>query len=1238
MGNPITQPLRHLSLRVPWHDSGWDGTVCQAPKLNSACLRLKRIAGSRNDDAEEAVAGKSLEVLDEAQWPCCVSERAMFMAPFEYTRYANHPYKQTSPETHGHFAATPLRHPPYSAPALPFRWMFRESMEQFADEYQIDVNTEREPDLGFPTIWVQERQNHLALLNCFFDHVRPRASLCFFYAKQVPFVEDSRRVLIGVGRIIHVGEPLEYNYERKGPLRSLLWERMIQHSVRPDFKDGFLLPYHAALAHAAENPGFEPSELAAFAPVDRFVEYSYATEHVTNDGAIASLLACAAALHKSAKHLPGPWDLCLKWIDARLAELWKMRGPCPGLGAALCAFGVEHGTFIARELETRVGQNEDPWPLVDKMFANPKTQLSEECARQIDKTIQATWRSLSTERRALLKLISRFEIVPDQAKLIYVQEEREAARIICSDREILENPYRIHEITRLTTDPISVWTIDRGVFPEPVVREKHPLPEPSRLDGGTDARRVRAITVDMLENAAGDGNTLLPRKDVILKVRDLEIRPTCEVTSDLMAVADATFAPEIQGAHLKDGSPAFQLCRLAKMGEVIRNAVTRRRKGKRLTVNADWRKLVDQHLGKIGPVEAEREAQARREKAAALGELADSRFSVLVGPAGTGKTTLLGILCSQADVAAGGVLLLAPTGKARVRMEQVAKEKKMPLKGFTIAQFLGRSGRYDHRTRRYRLSDVKPDEPAETVIVDETSMLTEEMLGALLDALRGAKRIILVGDPRQLPPIGSGRPFVDIISELAPDGIQARFPRVAEGYAELTVRRRQAGQVREDLQLAEWFSGAAVPPGEDDVFNTVVKSGGSKHVGFVSWENSEQFQGELLSIVVKELGLSGPDDQRGFELQLGATLSGEYRYFNRGAAAAAEKWQILSPVRGLPHGVSAINRLIHKRFRSQTIEFARRKRYRKIPQPMGDEEIVYGDKVINVDNHYHKQVWPEEESQKYLANGEIGIAVGQFKTKNMTRAPWELQVEFSSQPGFAYKFQKYHFKEEASPILELAYALTVHKAQGSEFNLVLLALPNPCRLLSRELLYTALTRQRDRVVVLHQGNRMDLKRFASDRYSVTATRLTNLFRAPAPVEVGGQFFEDRLIHRTRRGELVRSKSEVIVADRLADKNLEYVYEKELVIERTSKFPDFTIEDAETGTTFYWEHLGMLHDPDYRQRWEKKLQWYKDHGIESYEDGGGSNGTLIVTRDNEQGGISSQEIESVIRKVILGEAE
>lgn len=374
----------------------------------------------------------------------------------------------------------------------------------------------------------------------------------------------------------------------------------------------------------------------------------------------------------------------------------------------------------------------------------------------------------------------------------------------------------------------------------------------------------------------------------------------------------------------------------------------------------------------------------------------------------------------------------------------------------------------------------------------------------------------------------------------------------------------------------------------------------------------------------------------GFDENLGAKFYGDYSYFNVGSAKNVERWQVLSPVRRHSFGVKDINRLIHRQFRSETIKKAR-ERYRKIPAPMGPEQIVYGDKVINVVNHSvrEKRVYPTEGAARYIANGEIGIVVGQVKSKNMKKAPWLIKTEFSSQPGFQYDFMKSDFGEEANSPLELAYALTVHKSQGSEFGIVFLVLPNPCKLLGRELLYTALTRQKQRVIVLHQGSRMLLRNYANDQHSDLNRRLTNLFHAPNPVEVNGNFFEENLISCTRRGELVRSKSEVVVADLLYSLGVDYLYEEKLVINEVTKFPDFTIDDHETGNTFYWEHCGMLHDPAYRQRWEKKLKWYRENDILPHEEGGGERGTLIVTRDNENGGISSQEIEALIREVILG---
>lgn len=1245
----MNYPLKHISIRVPWHDTGWDGRVCAAPRLNGACLKLKRIAENRDDAAEESVAGQSINSLPQAKWPACIAERVGFMAPFEYVREANHPYNRGPETSHGHFKSSALRHPPYSAPTVAFAWMLRESMEAIGEEHALDVQAEREPDLGFKTQWVQERQNQTALLDCFAGHLQPERSLCFFYAKQVPFVEDTAggRILIGVGRVQHVGAAQEYAYNTKdlnGKLRSILWERMVQHSIRPDFTDGFLLPYHAAIEKAAEDPEFDPAELAAFSPADRLIEFSHGSQLASHDGAIASLLASAESLRKAKGVLHGPWDQCLRWIDARLGELWKARGPSPGLGSALFAFGLEFGTFVARALAEKAGDNADPWPLVDKMFANPAKHLPAPLAQSIGKTLCAKWSRLPDDRRALLKLLSRFDITRDQATVLYVQEERAKAGIDINDSAILANPYLVYELTRLTVDPVSVWTVDRGAFPDEVIRKKHPLPAPSALDAGTDARRVRAFTVKVLEDGATAGNTLLPQDQVVLTIRELTLQPPCPIDADLINVAKEEFDGVAGEVIMANGAPALQLGRLTEMGATIRLAIDKRIKGKRIAIAADWRRLLDAHLAAQSPAGPDEiEESARTEKTVALKELAEARVSVLIGPAGTGKTTLLSVLCSHPKIEAGGILLLAPTGKARVRMEQ--STNNLQLKGYTIAQFL-RPHRYDGATGRYRLSDKSPEAGAHTVIIDEASMLTEEMFGALIQALKGTHRLILIGDPRQLPPIGAGRPFVDIVNHLAPKGINEKFPRVGPGYAELTIRRRQSGEEREDLQLAEWFSGSPIAPGEDDVFDKVLRTGLSPHVRFVEWVTADDMRSKLIEVLVDELKLKGPNDIAGFDATLGGEAWKDMSFFNprrgvnAGAAETAEGWQILSPVRSSAHGVLDLNRQIHKHFRQSMIDASRKEGWqRKYPKPMGSEEIVYGDKVINLVNtdpsvrwNKHRKIYPAKDDA-YIANGEIGMAVGYFWKKGSPDLRWKLEVEFSSQPGYKYNFTRRDFSEEGNAVLELAYALTVHKSQGSEFGTVILVLPNPCRLLSRELLYTALTRQMDRIIILHQGPRSELRKYSSDDRSDTARRLTNLFIAPSPVVFNGRIFEEYLIHRTAREEMVRSKSEVIIADHLSNKSIEYHYELPLTIDGVTKYPDFTIEDMESRVTYFWEHCGMLHVPSYRRRWEEKLAWYRTHNILPHEEGGGDRGILIITRDEVNGSIDSAKITKLITELL-----
>ena len=1205
--------------------------MCRNPKGNAACLVLKEIRDTRHDERQQQLAGQSIATLDQTtQWPACIGERSTFMAQFEFTRIVKHPYASFS-EAHSHITPAAFRHPAYSAATIPFRWMSREEAWKLAEELDLDVDPQREPTEGWleRNNWVQDHHNQRALLDAFFGAVKEEHSLCFFYVKQTPMLDEADRVLVGAGRVVHIGEPLEYGYASGGVLRSYVWDRAVSHSIRPDMTDGFLLPYHELLAKAQEDPRIDLAACTALAPADRRIEFSYAGEHVTHDGALAGLLACRAALENSKPFLDASVDAQLAWIDARVGELWTLRGPTPGLGSVLTAFGFRRGNFIALELAAQLSDNESPWPLLDKVVDDP-TLVAENVREHLTRTACDKWRAIREkrpERRQLLELLARFELTPEQATRLYVVEERERLWPEVTDSQLLANPYLLYELDRISLEPISIWTADRAVFPSPVVRENHTLAEPTRVDDPTDPRRVRAFAIEALEREAADGHTVRPRGEVVRSIRGFAIDPPCLVDGDLMDLVESHFPPHIALTEMATGETAYQLERLEKTSALLRSFVQRRIQGARHDLDADWLALLNEELGSAG-TDDELEERARSEKAAALRELAESRFSVLIGPAGTGKTTLLKVLVNHPTIAAGDVLLLAPTGKARVRMQT-----STGVSAQTLAQFLIRVDRYDPKTGSYLVIGENKIDAAKTVIVDEASMLTEEMLAALVDSLKGVQRFILVGDQRQLPPIGAGRPFFDIVERLRPENVGATFPRVANGYAELTVRRRHIGQVRHDVQLADWFSGEQLGAGEDEILSEIAASADTPTLRFVEWTGAEDFREILLNTLVDEIeGLESRDDVLGFEKSIGGSEYEGRAYFHRTKThAQCEAWQILSPVRGLTHGVRDVNRLVQTTFRSQTIEWARQARFRKIPKPLGPEGIVYGDKVINLVNTTTDWVYPKEGGIKYVANGEIGVVVGQFKSKDAKwkGAPWKLQVEFSSQPDFAYEFTRRQLQEEGRPALELAYAVTVHKAQGSEFGLCFLVLPEASRLLSRELLYTALTRQRDRIVILHQGDRSELKKYASDYFSETKRRLTNLFVPPRVGQLHDRFFEDRLIHTSGRGEPMRSKSEVIIADQLTAAGIDYEYEAALVTQDGTRWPDFTIADADSGRIYYWEHCGMLNDPEYAERWAKKRKWYASQGIVPHEEAPDATRVLVVTEDDEKGGISSQAIKELI---------
>ena len=237
--------------------------------------------------------------------------------------------------------------------------------------------------------------------------------------------------------------------------------------------------------------------------------------------------------------------------------------------------------------------------------------------------------------------------------------------------------------------------VDRAVFPVPSIAEKYPLQAPSCLSSDNDERRVRAVVISILEHAAVQGHTFLPCNILTDQVQNLTLEPACPVTADMITAIESFMSPEVMKREMKDGTEYYKLFRLNAFDIEIEKRVRKRLKATKIQINADWRKMLDDKFGSNVDQLPELEELARNEKAAVLKVLAESRVSVLVGDAGTGKTTVLSVLCSEPSIEAGGVMLLAPTGKATVRLMESVGVNGKHFAAYNVAQFLTRSKRFD---------------------------------------------------------------------------------------------------------------------------------------------------------------------------------------------------------------------------------------------------------------------------------------------------------------------------------------------------------------------------------------------------------------------------------------------------------------------------------------------------------------------------------------------------------------
>ncbi|MGI5819076.1 MAG: ATP-dependent RecD-like DNA helicase [Armatimonadota bacterium] len=400
-----------------------------------------------------------------------------------------------------------------------------------------------------------------------------------------------------------------------------------------------------------------------------------------------------------------------------------------------------------------------------------------------------------------------------------------------------------------------------------------------------------------------------------------------------------------------------------------------------------------------------------QQAAAVAGALAE-RITVITGGPGTGKTTTVRVVVKACQALGRDVKLAAPTGRAARRMSELAGAEAS-----TIHRLLA----YDPFKARFTKNEDDPIE-ADTLVIDESSMIDLPLARDLLRALPDDAQIIFIGDANQLPSVGPGNFFRDLVSSDAVPVFQ--LTEIFRQAAQSLIVENAHRLIRDEKPvLVTWRDSH----GEDCLF--------------IHAREPDRGADYIVRAVTREL------PRRGFR---------------------PEDVQVITPMHRGPLGVGELNRRLQEAVNPESP--------RKAQVRHGDSVLREGDRVLQVVNNYDKDVF----------NGEIGrIAQINLKEKFATVAFDEHDVSYDQQD----------FNQ-----LQLAYAMTIHKSQGSEYPCAIIVMHSTHYImLRRNLLYTALTRAERLAVIV--GNSAGVMRAALNteeqrRY----TRLSERLRGNATTE------------------------------------------------------------------------------------------------------------------------------------------
>lgn len=470
-------------------------------------------------------------------------------------------------------------------------------------------------------------------------------------------------------------------------------------------------------------------------------------------------------------------------------------------------------------------------------------------------------------------------------------------------------------------------------------------------------------------------------------------------------------------------------------------------------------------------------------------------ISVLTGGPGTGKTFATHIAVRLWRAMGRKVLMCAPTGRAAQRLAEIAtagRRMSQPVQSSTIHRLLEtRKGRnksggdedddaaddqtsslsYKGAFARNRSSPLDAD----VVVVDESSMLDLPLCAALLDAIKPDAQIVFVGDADQLPSVGPGSVLGDVLASGAVPAVQLRdvFRQAEQSGIVRSAHAINGGHLpvvptrRFDPAVGDIVETNEHDPIDSKLRGTPLAMPFGGH-GEVTYETQTWDGADCVWVTL-------PDDSpAGYEGALEALFRGALPAL-RGLDPTADL-QVLTPFRRGPASTQQLNAYLQARLNPPGSG--------RLETRVGDVTIREGDRVLQQRNDYTKEVFNGDLGTVVAVDGDGGVRVvfggAAANSKQASDAPEDehgSNDDASSSPNEdtvdrALASLKHGGREVSYSRTDLrdlipAWALTVHKAQGSEYRAVVLTLANAHRpLLRRELVYTAVSRAKEVLVVL----------------------------------------------------------------------------------------------------------------------------------------------------------------------------